>query len=92
MKDIYDLTDVSDLPKSTRSILRKNGKITGKFNTMLLSIFPTDQQLSVDQIIVAMYRKYQIEFKTRGVILARINYLVQQNNLIADKKGSYAKA
>ncbi|MFA5030667.1 MAG: hypothetical protein WC495_03700 [Patescibacteria group bacterium] len=88
-KNIYDLNDISDLPKEVIGVLSKPRRLT--MSSQLISLFSDSNELNADQIIVALYRKYKVVTDSRNKLLARIHYLITQGKLSSAGVGTYKK-
>lgn len=77
-ENIFDLEDIGDLPESTVNQLRFLG--IRKNTQSLLELFEIKAQLSIDEILVGLKRKYEIQ-ATRGWVSSTIYNLKRRNIL-----------
>ena len=83
-ENIFDLEDTNDLPKEVKSQLRLLGL---RQNSMyLLSLFEIKPTLTIDEILVGLKRKYNIQ-TTRGWISSTI-YNLKRRNILKKVDGS----
>lgn len=92
MADIFDLTNMNDLPEEI-----KDGINVDAYATRILSLFELAQrELSIDEITVAYYRKYKTEdteIKTKKQIMSKLYNMSRERNpkivSVDGKKGVY---
>lgn len=83
-KSIFDLHDVSDLPEKHRDELKLLS--IREDAQKLLSLFDIKPRLSIDEIIVGLYRAHKME-KAREWVSATL-YNLSKKGLIAKVKGT----
>ncbi len=89
-ENIFDLEDIGDLPESTVKQLRRLG--LRKNTQLLLELFEIKSQLSIDEILVGLRRKYDIK-ATRGWVSSTIYNLKRRDLLkrVDGEKKRYEK-
>lgn len=90
-KDIFDLKDIADLPKTLKNELTVHKMSALERN--IIELFNISKlELSLDQILVAYYRKYKKEF-TRREMTAKLYNISRSINSpiesIIGRKGIY---
>jgi hypothetical protein len=75
---IFDLEDLKDLPDSVKTIL--NVHSLGMESTFLLNLFKIKKQLSINEIIVGLYRNHGL-IKTRSWVSSTL-YNLHRKNLV----------
>lgn len=85
--DIFDLTDIEDLP----GVVQKELRLLGLRNDTekMLSLFEIKPQLTVDEILVGLKRKYNIQ-KTRGWISSTA-YNLKRRDILRKADGKIPK-
>ena len=84
-KDIFDLECSDDISISCLKQLRGKGKYC-LGTSELLDLFARKEQLSMDEMIVGLYRLYKVE-KTRTWLTSTLYNLIRKN-LVKKVKGS----
>lgn len=74
---IFDLSHVEDLPEK----LKRQVSVSVLLEPYMLMLFEEKETLALDEIMVALYRKFKIEAR-RANISARLNNLVNQEKII----------
>lgn len=87
-KNIFNISDVSDIPDACRKSLK--GKNIRDDSQKLLSLFEMKEELSIDEIIVGMYRLFNIE-KTRTWISSTLYNMGRKKLVKKSSKGRYVK-
>lgn len=82
--EIFNLMDLSDLKKETTDELK--GIYVNRKDQLILSLFEIKNILSIDEIIVALSRKYKVNVN-RGWIVNRL-YALKNKKLIFKVKGT----
>ena len=93
MSDIFDLTNVNDIPEEI-----KEGIVIDVVATRILELFKiANRPLSIDEITVGYYRKFKDkdqDLKTKRKIMAKVYNMSRERNAkiksIEGKKGIYA--
>lgn len=89
MKDIFDLEKSDDLPSSVKlNIKGYNAKKLSEHSIKLIELFEIKKTLSVDEIIVGLYRKFNIQ-KTRVWVSTTAYNLIRANILKKHKLRNY---
>jgi hypothetical protein len=87
-KDIFDLNEVEDLPDFCKKQLKL---INIHIHTQrLLELFALKSELTVDEIVVGMYRKYGLE-KTRVWVSSTLYNLKRRDLIKKIDKEKYAR-
>jgi len=81
-KDIFDLSDITDISKKVE--LNLVGLRINKKTKKLLDLFNIKTSLSIDEILVALYRLYRIE-ETREWVSSTL-YNLSRKNLVKKHK------
>jgi len=81
-KDIFDLSDITDISKKVE--LNLVGLRIHKKTKKLLDLFNIKTSLSIDEILVALYRLYRIE-ETREWVSSTL-YNLSRKNLVKKHK------
>ncbi len=89
-KDIFDLAKIDDIPKACADELRLIN--ISKETKLLLNLFEIKNRLSIDQIIVGMYRLHKLE-KTRPWVSSTLYNLSRKGLVkkVEGTKGEYEK-
>lgn len=93
MEDIFDLTDVGDLPDKV-----KEGINIDAMAVRILDLFElAKRDLSIDELTVAYYRKYKdedTEIRSKKQIMSKVYNMSRERNpkikSVEGKKGVYA--
>ncbi len=93
MKDIFDLTNVDDIPEDVKKDISVD-----VFATRIITLFElAKRELSIDEITVGYYRKYkniETERKTKKQIMGKVYNMSRERNpqikSVEGKKGIYA--
>lgn len=90
-KDIFDLSDLSDLPQDLKNELVVNRR--DDFELKMISLFKmAGRELNIDQIQAAYFRKYN-EYKERTKITAKLYNMARSSNSaiesVKGRKGVY---
>ena len=90
-KDIFDLSDLSDLPQDLKNELVVNRR--DDFELKMISLFKmAKRELNIDQIQAAYFRKYN-EYKERTKITAKLYNMARSSNSaiesVKGRKGVY---
>lgn len=93
MEDIFDLTDVGDLPDKV-----KKGINIDAMAVRILDLFElAKRDLSIDELTVAYYRKYKdedTEVRSKKQIMSKVYNMSRERNpkikSVEGKKGVYA--
>ena len=90
MKNIFDSKDVSDLPEDILCELKKTR--LGEMPTSILKLYDIKGELSVDEVLIGLFRKYAI-IKTRKQVVSYIYFLTRRKYIIRirGKQGVYRK-
>lgn len=86
-KDIFNLNDISDLSSTTRKYLNKHRLHSGCSN--ILNLFDIKETLSLDEIIVGLYRLYKME-KSRSWLASTL-YSLSARGLIKKDGKKYTR-
>ncbi len=89
MENIFDLDNIKDIPDDLRSQLKL--KKLDDFSDKLLQLFElAERELSVDEIMISYFRKYDIT-KTRRQIVAKMYSLSTSGHIerVPNKRGVY---
>lgn len=87
-KDIFDLSNLDDLPDGVKKHLRLLN--FRKHSYIIAKLFEEQNCLTLDQVIVALYRKHKI-IKDRKAAICALYYLQKRNFLNKLKDGSFVK-
>lgn len=89
MTDIFDLDDISDITKFTRKQLKLITNLNQK-DKNILALFEKKNRLTMNEIIVGLFRMYDIEVK-RTWVANRLYALSQTEKIkkIPGKRGTY---
>jgi len=89
-KDIFDLSAIDDLPKKCAEELRLIN--IGKETKAVLDLFDIKNRLSIDEIIVGLYRLHKLE-KTRTWVSSTLYNLSRKELVkkVEGTKGEYQK-
>lgn len=93
MNDLFDLTNVEDLPEKIKSDINVD-----LFAKRIVDLFELAQRdLSIDEITVAYYRKYNeedMDIKTKKQIMSKVYNMSRERNpkirSVEGKKGIYS--
>ena len=90
MPDIFDLKNIDDLPKKVKNNL--NPSNVRKNTRNLTCLFEIKEQLSIDEVIVALFRKHTL-VKSRMWVSANLYNLKKKGYLerVDKKMGVYRK-
>ena len=91
-ENVFDLSDLSDLPKDLRSELTSL-KRSSMFEERLLALLDlSDYQLNLNQLQVAYFRKYG-EHKKRGAIQQKLYHLKKSEliEMVDGTRGCYIR-
>lgn len=86
--NIFDLTNLDDLPEDCRTQLGVPLFKTNK-TKKTFELFSLKNKLTVDEIIVALYRKHKIKIKRQEVQSILFNWKVKYNFLKKINKNQY---
>lgn len=93
MKDIFDISDVSDLPEDlAKQLKNRDTNKLDSISTKLLELFEmSSKELNVDQVMAAMYRKFNIN-KPRKYWVAKLynTYTRKETPIVKTGRGLYA--
>lgn len=89
--DVFDLSDLSDLPQNIKAELKVNAR--DPFEKNIIDIFrKASRELEIDQVTVAYYRLFK-EAKERKQIMAKLYNMSRTDRpaiqSVAGKKGVY---
>ena len=92
MADLFDLTNVDDIPEEI-----KDGIVIDVVATRILELFKiANRPLSIDEITVAYYRKFKDEdkdLKTKKQVMGKVYNMSRERNAkiksVEGKKGVY---
>lgn len=87
--DIFNLKNINDISASCKKNLKLNGLHDD--TKKLLDLFNIKQPLSIDEMIVALYRKFKIE-KTRTWVSGTLYNLSRKKLITRLINGNYEKA
>lgn len=84
--NIFDLTALDDINETLKSELR----IASPKDDQVLSLFEIKNKLTIDEIIVGLFRKYALE-KKRAYVTSRLTSLVKKDLIekVPGEKGTY---
>lgn len=85
--NIYDTKNLDNIPKELKNQLSKNEKKPSKNDNILTLIREANKPVTVDELLIALYRKYRITSK-RHSVLNTIARLVQKKIIESVSKGS----
>ncbi len=88
-QDIFDVASISDLPDEMRKEIE--ARRLDDFEVKIMELFKiANRALSIDEVMVAFYRKYHI-LKNRRQILNKLYQIAKTGNsdLIMVKRGIY---
>ncbi len=91
MKNLFDLENVDDLPDNVKNSLERKPmkQRETKLESEVMSLFKLKGELSLKEISVGMFRKYEKEM-TIAAISALGGRLIKKGRLIrGEKKGVY---
>lgn len=95
LHDIFDETDISDLPDSVKlqaTYFSDRNRLSVRTNTgKVYFLFKMAEELTLNQIIIGLYRQFKHELANRNVIASSVHYLVKDGVLIRKDKGVYAR-
>jgi hypothetical protein len=83
-EDVFNLFDLSDLPEKIVD------RIVQVETRRILSLFEIKKRLSVDEVIVGLYRAHKIE-KSRGLVSSHLYALSKRKLIKKVGKGLYEK-
>jgi hypothetical protein len=85
-KDDFDIEDLTDLPL----VIRKKVKVNQRLNVMgpVMKLFRDRNILSIDEVLVALYRRYKIG-PHRSSLHSSLNNLVTKGYLRKVGMGTY---
>ncbi len=75
-ENIFDYKNLDDCPNKLKKQLKKKiGAPYGKLSMAILNVLEIRSPLSVDEIILGIYRNSNIVAKTRAVVINRLHEL-----------------
>lgn len=85
-EELFDLKNVTDIPETLQLKIHNLSATTDK----ILKLFAIKAELSIDEILVGLYRKYKIE-RSRNWISATLYNLKKRDYILKvnGKKGVY---
>lgn len=87
--NIFDTKNIDDLPASVKKNIEKRTDTT---TFKIVSLFDIKKELSVEEVIVGLYRMYKIE-KPKERLCSILHFLKKSGRIEKDeKKGWYKKA
>lgn len=86
MLDIYDTLNLDDLPPELRKELRD--RCLNLYDEKIASLFYEKKELSIDEVLIALYRKYQL-IKKRTWVSNRFYYMSKRKIIKKVSKGHY---
>lgn len=91
MEDIFSLENTDSLPEEVKSQIYVNSLKKG--SKMLLELFSIKSELSIDEIIVGYYRKFDL-IKSRTWVSSNLYNLSKKGMIykVKGKKGVYKKS
>lgn len=89
--DIFNITNLSDLPEDMKKAVES--RKYDEFEQKILELFHiANRPLSINEIMVALYRKYNVN-KNRRQVMNKLYQMASPSNAIAEiysiKKGVY---
>jgi hypothetical protein len=84
--NIFDTVKTEDLPSELLEQLKNNA--LNSYDTKIMSFFIYKKELNIDEILIALFRKYKI-IKTRAWLSNRLYFLSQKNKVKKIAKGKY---
>ncbi len=96
-QDIFDINNTNDLPKKLRgklSIPKANtaavkNKVQ-KGTADIISLFELKKELTIDEILVGLYRKYKVE-KTKAGVMYTLRVLLKSKFIKKKGRGLFVK-
>lgn len=87
--DLFDIQNIEDVPVSIQKELKARRK--SSMETKIMELFNIAQrQLTIDEIVVALYRKFNVEKSARQVFNALYKMINEKNPQVeCVKKGIY---
>ena len=90
IKDIFDLKNLSDIPLELKENLQVSRGRFSEAGRQILSLFDLKNELSLDEILVGMFRKYNV-VTTRNCISSNVYNYRRMNLIKMVDKGVYKK-
>lgn len=87
--NIFDLDNLEGVSDSIKGMLTRREKYG--VNNKILSLFSMKPELTIDEVIIALYRKYKIE-KKRIWYVSSLSIMAKKGMLIRISFGKYKKS